>query len=85
MVRLMGQMADFAVGQITWGKPRRSRSVRYKTCRYCGLGGLHWESPVAGSWRLYNSLGDLHECDQKRINSCRCTRCRGCNLQPSKR
>jgi len=33
----------------------------YKTCKFCGEGGFHWEMTHHG-WRLFDDCGNKHNC-----------------------
>lgn len=37
-------------------------------CNKCGKAGLHWEHMGAVTYRLYDSNGKLHRCDQARLD-----------------
>jgi hypothetical protein len=41
-----------------------------KECKFCGLGGLHWEQDFdgdGGHFHLYNARNERHVCDPKRV------------------
>ena len=44
--------------------PRRRRGPTVKTCRYCGVGGLHWRrlEGEQSKWRLFDRNNKLHSC-----------------------
>jgi len=39
----------------------------FKTCRYCGTGGFHWEETERG-WRLFDAGGNMHLCAQMMVS-----------------
>lgn len=74
----MGEYADMALdaGFDQWGADepddyvwsgtlRRKRLPKLKTCRRCGMEGLHWGN-TEGGWRLFEYSGFMtsteHEC-----------------------
>jgi hypothetical protein len=42
-----------------------SRGKRRMTCKFCGMGGLHWATNRSGGWQLKNAIG-FHFCDRTR-------------------
>lgn len=45
--------------------PNRVKT-KYKVCRNCGVGGLHWQlSKESNGWRLYDIHNEIHNCNKK--------------------
>lgn len=67
----MGDMADMLIEQgfEQWmdgeGYEDEPLAPSFKTCRYCGKGGFHWESHD-DKWRLCDSKG-VHRCTTKSL------------------
>lgn len=58
--------SDFYEACMDWGywgyyEPSIRRS---RTCKYCGLSGLHW-GRKDNKWRLFNWKNELHVCISK--------------------
>lgn len=49
-------------GEPVLFRARRSHApVSGVTCKYCGIGGFHWQRTASG-WRLADDEGELHLC-----------------------
>jgi hypothetical protein len=48
-------------------KPHYSYKPKYKVCRCCGVGKLHWGTTLnlGGKWRLFDINDKLHQCKVK--------------------
>lgn len=39
---------------------------KYKWCKYCGIGGLHW-GLTKNKWRLFAKNGKTHTCKKRNV------------------
>jgi len=68
----MGEMADFGMYDDPFYWPHEfsgyPESPQQVSCKYCHKGGLTWmpafAMPPCGPWRLIDSKGDPHICDE---------------------